>query len=345
MILKIFSFRFLISMMLCLAPLSLAQAEVSEKGILHISRSCPAYSSKNSRSNPGSIQLKKGEQYPVVARNQSGGDWLRVQIKGADPALRWVERTCGILDTDNPVPISGGGVFEPFFDQVPSGPKDRTPPPPRLDTFDKAVLSLCGEWGTHPRAGAFRVMLETTFPDRLAAIKKAVGGTLVPDASPQSDADFARALTDAWFQEGAFTHIYCGEPSQNSLGGLHFAGRYLQAQQQGWAGALPANKCRQTEIDPPIYTFGVAYQIPGGGIGEACPKGYGYDQSALDILIEGSIALKEARAWSNPDAKNACIYQLEGPNRPYHAVFVIKNNAIRTFYPDATPSSRDRRCE
>ncbi|WCR53816.1 MAG: hypothetical protein PG981_000838 [Wolbachia endosymbiont of Ctenocephalides orientis wCori] len=39
--------------------------------------------------------------------------------------------------------------FEPFFKTDPSGP-DYIPLPPELTHFDRGVLKVCGNWGTHP---------------------------------------------------------------------------------------------------------------------------------------------------------------------------------------------------
>jgi hypothetical protein len=183
-------------------------------------------------------------------------------------------------------------------------------------------------------------MLETDFPEVLVAVKDAVAGSL----SPEGDSDFLAALSKAWFQEQGFAHIFCGEPGAETLGGFHYAGRYVQAQDAGWAGQVGAEVCPRTEIKPPIYTQGVAYQIPGtAGQGLACPKGYDAQLTARDILILGSKALRLARTTSAGAGDSACLLPM--PKEQVGAlVFVMRKNSIRTLYPDATPSRRNRSC-
>jgi hypothetical protein len=321
--------------LLALFP-TLAQAEVPVQGDFLAQRACPAYASKNKQTNPGLITLQVGQSYPVVARNNPVGNWFRVRVAEADPALRWVEKSCGTVKN---APGSTAG-FAPFFDLADSGPLDPTPRPPVLSAFDRAVLEVCGSWGSVPSPKAFRRMLEADFPEVLVAVKEAVAGSL----SPEGDSDFSEALTKAWFQEQGFAHIFCGEPGAETLGGFHYVGRYIQAQDAGWAGQVGAEICRRTEIKPPIYTQGVAYQIPGtAGQGLACPKGYDAQLTARDILILGSKALRLARMTAADERDHACLMPM--PQRQVGAfVFVMRNNSIRTLYPDATPSRRNDPC-
>lgn len=312
-----------------------AQAEVPAQGDFLAARACPAYVSKNKQTNPGSIMIQAGRGYPVVARNTPGGAWLRVRIADAEPTLRWVQEDCGRLSAD-PGPQE---AFAPFFDRLDSGPLDPTPSPPVLSAFDQAVLAVCGPWGSEPSADAFRHMLENDFPDVLGAVREAVAGAL----SPEGDPDFAGALAKAWFQEQGFAHIFCGEPGADTLGGFHYVGRYAQAQEKGWAGQVGAEACARTEIKPPIYTQGVAYQVPGAGRAVACPKGYDRRLSAKDILILGSKALRLARAAASTKGTYACLLPMPGEAEGA-LVFVMKENAVRTLYPDATPDHRNKPC-
>ena len=51
-------------------------------------------------------------------------------------------------------------------------------------------------------------------------------------------------------------------------------------------------ECPQTEIEPPVYTFGVTYRVPGGRTATDCPKGYPADLNARDLLIEATLAFE-----------------------------------------------------
>ncbi|SNB52440.1 EndoU nuclease [Arboricoccus pini] len=215
----------------------------------------------------------------------------------------------------------------PFFDTNDAGASDPSPPPPQLTPFDRAVLEVCGNWGSTPTASRFRAMLDE--PALAAGV--AAMATL---AMPRADLDhFKDRLTRAWFAAGGFEHVFCGQPGRRTVGGLHFAPRYLELQEEGLAGRLPPAACNRTEIVPPIYTIGMVYALPGSpGRFRACPKGYALGVDAATLLASGLKALlAEGR-------DGMCLAPLRTDDgTALQAVFVARRGAIRTFYPDATP--------
>ncbi len=60
-----------------------------------------------------------------------------------------------------------------------------------------------------------------------------------------------------------------------------------------------------------------------------CSNGYAYNLHADDILISATKAFKEL------GRDGMFLYKMEDDN--YQSVFVRKNDAILTFYPDLTP--------
>lgn len=63
----------------------------------HATKSCPAYLSKNKKTNPNNLLVEPGVIYPVVAINKYSADWL--QVKTADQSsLRWVSKECGFTE-------------------------------------------------------------------------------------------------------------------------------------------------------------------------------------------------------------------------------------------------------
>ncbi|WP_205472737.1 EndoU domain-containing protein [Agarivorans sp. Alg241-V36] len=62
------------------------------------------------------------------------------------------------------------------------------------------------------------------------------------------------AWVSIWTSNNAFKHIFCGEPKaylkngkmQFSLGGLHYAPRYQQAQENGWAYLCSKEQLQRT---------------------------------------------------------------------------------------------------
>lgn len=208
----------------------------------------------------------------------------------------------------------------PFFDMVDDGRYDPAPPPPTVGPFDAAILDLCGGWDAPVRKAAFLAMLDA-FPKERAVLIQAAGG----------DIDI---FTDRWFRREAFKHVLCGDPGRKSLGGLHWAPRYKQAQDRGWISRLTT--CKRTEILPPVYTLGILYQRGDGasGMDEKCPGGYALTLTALDILQAG------AKVAPVRSGRSVCIAR----ERDVPLLVVIEDGALVTLYPDATPDQSKPAC-
>jgi hypothetical protein len=349
-----------------------ARAAVAIEGTFAARAECPAYQSFNSSTNPGEVTLRPGTVYGAFELNTPDGPWVRLRVPGAMPQERWVARECGRLEvfgpvggddpadempgqsdpgmasSDDPLGIAvpsdpmGGVVpllsedtapsatptpaFPVFFDNIDQGPDDPTPPQPAFTEVDLDVLRLCGDWGDAVPASGFRAFLD----DR-SSLRDSLLATL------RGDID---TLERAWFGESGFRHIFCGEPYQRedgrwTLGGLHYMGRYAQAQLNGWAGRLEGG-CSVVEIEPPIYTEGVIFRTPDGATGVKCINGYALGLTASDMLHEVTKAYRLARGQLGPGT-NACRHRVLDDGKSYEAVFVMRDDAIVTFYPDATP--------
>jgi len=233
--------------------------------------------------------------------------------------------------------------LQPFFDRVnnpvnvafPPGQKlDITPPPPQLNLFDKAVLRTCGSIGTKVRAESFKQLL-SFYPDVLQKAQQLSGGELRPGR--RSKSQFLEDLTAIWFNEQGFEHIFCGEIySANDIGGLHFYGRYLQLQNERIGGRLPNNSQRGEVVPGIIYTIGVLLKQGELLVTDAI-KGYAYVSNAQEILLNTTRAFK-----TQENIEGACIFPVldKETGNSFQAVFVKENNAIITFYPDATPTGK-----
>lgn len=228
----------------------------------------------------------------------------------------------------------------PFFDNqnnpvsvgFPKGQQvDITPAPPKLNAFDQAVLQTCGPIGTKVTANKFKDLL-SSYPNVLARLQKASGGEIFAGRNKQ--AEFIEDLTNIWVQRKGFEHIFCGEiKSANDIGGLHFAGRYLQLQQAGIGGRLPNNQRREEVVPGSIYTLGVVIQQGNRTVTDEI-KGYVYLSNAEEMLVDATQAFKR-----QGDKEGACIYNVRDreTGKSFPTVFVRRNNAIITYYPDATP--------
>ncbi len=62
--------------------------------------SCPAYQSKNTRSNPGAIATEVDQTYRALGLNRASGDYVQIVVPGAPVTdRRWVLVECGTLQT------------------------------------------------------------------------------------------------------------------------------------------------------------------------------------------------------------------------------------------------------
>ncbi|MEB3215537.1 MAG: EndoU domain-containing protein [Nostocales cyanobacterium 94392] len=222
---------------------------------------------------------------------------------------------------DNPVPVN-----------YPRGAKlDITPPAPQLNSFDKAVLKTCGSIGKRVQPSQFQQLL-SNYPEVLVKVQQATKGELRPNRKSKSE--FLQDLTNIWFKNKGFEHIFCGEIyNENDIGGLHFYGRYLQLQEQKIGGRLPVNPGRQEVVPGVIYTMGVIIKQPNRIVRDQI-KGYGYLTNAEELLVDVTKVFKQ-----QGNTEGACIYQQVDKETgiSFPTVFVRRNQGIITFYPDATP--------
>ena len=166
--------------------------------------------------------------------------------------------------------------FQPFFDDDPA--TRHAPAEPEMTDFDLEVLMLCGGWGAEVDAVDFeRMMLKKENAAVLGRIGTALGRRILGKA--EEPEELVRQLRRVWFEQKGFKHVFCGEPGYGGyLGGLHYAPRYWQIQDEGWGGyrklkkdvrRRPLEKCRLSylheRIAPPVYSVGVEFLDPAGG--------------------------------------------------------------------------------
>ncbi len=238
-------------------------------------------------------------------------------------------------------------ALEAFFDE-----DIRTryaPQEPELTDLDLDVLMLCGDWGAEVKAVDFETMMRTKGNQAVVTrLRKALGNRIFSKA--KNDRDFIHQLRRVWFEQKGFQHVFCGEPDRYSLGGFHYAARYWQAQDKGWAGyrklakninQRPIAKCQkfylQEKINDPVYSVSIAYIAPQTNRQKVkCLSGYNREMNAERLLLAGTRAFKQANRRVGKNTKEACWYQTrqKGIKANYNQM-VIKQRALRTFYPIA----------
>jgi Bacterial EndoU nuclease len=229
----------------------------------------------------------------------------------------------------------------PFFDRIdnpdrvqfpPKVAVDMTPQPPELLPFDRDVLQVCGNLGDRVLAEDFQALL-AAYPAIFRQIKIAVAGEIFPGRN--TDIEFLADLTEIWFKRQGFEHIFCGNIRNGQLKGMHYVGRYLQLQEQGLAGKLPNNQHQEEAIAGAVYTIGVLLQY-GNRLIIDRRNGYALITDATELLIAATLAFK---ARVKPNTVCAVPVVDTDSKQTYTAVLIKEDNAIVTFYPDATPTN------
>nr|ADN14071.1 conserved hypothetical protein [Gloeothece verrucosa PCC 7822] len=325
---------------------SAAWAQTPYTGRFTLTQPCNGTTSISGK-NP--IPLETSIPYEAVGLNKQDNPTY-VYIKIPNSTNHWVALTCGELnpalatstesnpsETGTTTGESGSQptAFIPFFDDNSDGlfnrqHQDITPIPRALNDFDLAIVELCGQPGKVVSENEFKSTLNN-FPGVLANIKEYVGGSL--EEGRTSDDEFLDDLTDVWFKVKGFDHVFCGEPGRG-IGGLHFAGRYLDLQQKNLAGILPRSIPNAEIQEGAVYTLGVELQLGDRKV-SAPIKGYAYTLDAEEILELGARTYKDN---PNTDSTNiACLVGITDEGQTFENVFVAREGAIRTFYSDASP--------
>lgn len=342
-----------VAILACLALFfASATASVPAEGYLEAKETCAA-TKKLRRENPGNVHLNVGQIYKTLERNKPNGDYLRIFVPGAEPDKRWVPMRCGVWSTyaceANVITPEGDDgtpaiAFPPFFDELHNPvtvdfPKnqmrDITPPAPQITPFGEKVLETCGEFGGSVGSEEIEGLLSEPEAEKvIGLVKNEVGCELFGDCS---DSAIIEELAQIWSRSKGFAHIFCGEPDGGKMGGLHYLGRYLQMQENGWGGPLPVSKGKEEIEEGLIYTLGVQY-LWQEKVREDRIKGYPYTLDAADIFIHATKAFEQM--GTQTVGKEACLYTVpaDDEGESFKAVFVIKNRGVRTFYPDATPN-------
>lgn len=338
------------------APVS-AQSFFAARRDFVLTKACDATLTIATKRDPKS--LPSGAVVVARGLNRSGNPTHAFVM--IEKQNRWIDLDCGEFMDGEVIADSGETDARPgrapqclpFFDDVDNpveikvgGKVDVTPRKPELNAFDKAINATCGAPGKSVSLDEFKAMM-LAHPEVLDRVKAFTGSKVFADRPARSArSDYLTDLTEAWFAEKGFDHIFCGQPnpsaSQGKIGGLHFVGRYVQLQEAGQACRM--SNPRQNEVFPGfIYTMGVLMQNASGRYVRDARKGYGLTLSGEDILKAATSAFLE-NAGGGGD-KLACLAPIVDAGKQFTAVFVRRRAGIVTLYPDATPSTTDPACK
>ena len=87
--------------------------------------------------------------------------------------------------------------------------------------------------------------------------------------------------------------------------------------------------------DPPIYSISIAFDNPEEPENNVkCLGGYHLQMDAERVLIAATQAFKQANRRVGKNATESCLVETRLPGvEPYFSTLVIRQRALRTFYP------------
>ncbi len=338
-----------------LMPAIQAETTFAQPRSFILDKDCPAFTSLKKKTNAENLAV--GSKQAAIGENKpDGATHALLQLPSGH---KWVELTCGHYTDATPASTTAPNTPAtaptnssqclPFFDNQDNPVKikignvaDITPPAPALNEFDNAVNKACGKPGKVVAPAEFKAMMNANTAVLQRVFAYTQGKVFADRPARTTLATYLDDLTEAWFAVHAFDHIMCGEPEAGGpIGGMHFVGRYEQLQQTGEACRM--DNYRQNEVVPGVlYSMGAIMKLPNGGIARSSIKGYGLTLNAEDIVKGATKAFSE-----NPTTKQdstACILPVSDNGKRFSVVFVRRATGIRTFYPDATPDTREAVC-
>ncbi len=136
-----------------------AEAQIPLDGWFIALSDCPAYKSFHQRTNPGNVRTTIDRAYPLRGKNAHAASHYLIEVRGATPAQRWVDVSCGVhvVLAERPVvgptpgvPAAGGrdavlavSWQAAFCETRPSKPECTSM---TGDRFDATNLALHGLW-------------------------------------------------------------------------------------------------------------------------------------------------------------------------------------------------------
>ncbi|MCU7611350.1 EndoU domain-containing protein [Anaplasma capra] len=255
----------------------------------------------------------------------------RVSQRGVPTKIEKVSDTGKIVLQSEDCRYSNTG-FNPFFAREADN-KCMLSQAPQMHEFDEAVLSVCGAWGYEPSRGDFLSMLnEPLVEQKVRRIYDELNHEVFT-----ADADFSLfkdELAELWTNEGGVADVFCGVPSKKGLKGMHFYGRYLEAQDKKWAGR---NYEGLENADDWDFSPSIKFVAPDSVVLVSNKKEMEVDFShADDIIIRATRAYKGLQSHIPHREIRRCVY--DGGDEEHAYVLVAKQNAIVTFYPTMAPN-------
>ncbi|MCM2278495.1 MAG: EndoU domain-containing protein [Oligoflexia bacterium] len=204
-----------------------------------------------------------------------------------------------------------------------AGEADITPEPMAQSAFSEMVLKACGKFGSKVDPRNVQRLVEAINPE---VIKE-----LVREFPDYSSAQMRELLTRIWTNANGFEHVFCGQPSNQKLGGLHYGARYFELQQKGLLCRLDNNLPNEQVLPQSVFTIGT---ISPGGVMDR-KKGFSTRQSAEDLFFEAGRAFLRNCLIESKD-RRVCVTPFFKDGSFGSRLVCQPNIGIITFYPLAS---------
>lgn len=189
------------------------------------------------------------------------------------------------------------------------------------EAFDKKILELCGNLSSSgPTGEEFIAMLNK--PEN-AFIAKTIYEELDHKVITENTSldKFIEELAQIWFHQNGFAHVFCGQPKNKKLRGLHFSPRLDEVSQNEWAKII---EHKSEPVHDTVDIVKIEFLNKKREIRQKNMLTVDKTLHANDILVYATQAFKMIK-----DKEGEVNYGLNG----YTGIFVKRDNAIITFYP------------
>lgn len=230
-------------------------------------------------------------------------------------------------DINNPTLVN---VFDESTHRFVRAYGDMSPRAPEVTKLDADFLTVCGAWGSKVSPEKIRALLDAHAGELMNPLKSLL---------PASQAAARDALVAIWTARGAFEHIFCGQPSQSKIGGLHFGARYLQLQKQGAICRKTGNSADEL-LEGRVYTMGITTPAVSDP-----KKGYALGEHARDIFYEATWTfLRHCAKGSRSNF--GCLVRSAAEPTVFNQLFCAQGRGLITRYSVASGEIMSgRRCD
>ncbi|WP_262406042.1 hypothetical protein [Anaplasma marginale] len=210
----------------------------------------------------------------------------------------------------------------------------KLPHAPQIHGFDEAIIGMCGNWGYAPNKRDFLDMLENS---SAAEVAQRIYDGLSHEVFA-TDADlvlFKEELAELWSGGNGAASAFCGVPSSEEPRGMHFYGRYVEAQDKQW---VERNYDGLENADDWDFAPSAKFVIPGGGVRVSNKEEVEVNFSHAGDIMRATEAYNGLAPSLLYDEGTLCVYKSD-EGHVYAPAVATSGGKKNATHPTAWPSS------